>query len=117
MLAGTVYVGLNDPSAGGNLLPCPFRSLTGWWCPGCGLTRATHHLLHGDLAQALRFNAFVVVVLTGLFATWLVWLLQCAGRPPAWVRRIPVWAQVASVAVLVSFAVVRNFPGVSGLRG
>jgi Protein of unknown function (DUF2752) len=117
MLAGTVYVGLDDPTAGGGFLPCPFRTLTGWWCPGCGLTRATHHLLHGDLAQAFRFNAFVVVILAGLLATWLVWLLHCAGRRLAWVRTIPVWAQCASVAALVLFAVVRNLPGVTGLRG
>lgn len=117
MLAGTAYVGLNDPSAGGGFLPCPFRTLTGWWCPGCGLTRATHHLLHGDLGRAFEFNAFVVVILAGLLATWLVWLLHCTGRRLAWVRTIPVWAQVASVAVLVVFAVVRNLPGVVGLRG
>jgi hypothetical protein len=116
MLAGTAYVGLNDPSGGG-FLPCPFRTLTGWWCPGCGLTRATHHLLHGDLGRAVGFNALVVVILAGLFATWLVWLLHCTGRRLAWARAIPVWAQVASVAVLVAFAVVRNLPGVAGLRG
>jgi hypothetical protein len=117
LLAGAAYVGLNDPSAGGGFLPCPFRTLTGWWCPGCGLTRAAHHLMRGDLGRALHFNAFVVVILAGLLATWLVWLLHCTGRRVAWVRTIPVLAQAASIAVLVAFAVVRNLPGVEGLRG
>jgi hypothetical protein len=117
LLAGAAYVAAVDPSDSPGFLPCPYRSLTGWWCPGCGLTRATHHLLRGDLAQALRFNLFVVLILIGLALTWLVWTLQVVGRPIRWVRRIPTWAYTFSIAALLVFAVVRNLPGVPGLRG
>ena len=48
-LAGCVYVGLNDPSDGGAFIPCPFHAATGLWCPGCGMTRAVHHLVTGDV--------------------------------------------------------------------
>ena len=54
LVAATAYVTAVDPSDRGVFPACPFRSLTGWWCPGCGLTRATHHLMHGDLLGALR---------------------------------------------------------------
>ena len=74
-------VGSDDPADGGAFVPCPFRALTGLWCPGCGLTRATHHLLRGDVGQALRYNAFVIVILAALTAVWLGWLLGAAGRP------------------------------------
>lgn len=117
LAAGAAYVAAQDPSAGGVFLPCPFRALTGWWCPGCGLTRATHHLLRGDLAQALRFNAFVVVILAAIAGAWALWLLDRAGRAIRWGRILPVWAQVAAGTVLVAFAVVRNLPAVPGLRG
>ncbi len=121
MLAGAAYVTAIDPSDGGGFLPCPFRTLTGWWCPGCGLTRATHHLFRGDLAQALRFNLFVVVVLAGLMLTWLAWTLRVAGRPAGtWVKRatrVPNWCYTAGIVVMVAFAIVRNLPGVPGLRG
>jgi hypothetical protein len=73
--------------------------------------------LRGDLAQALRFNLFVVLILIGLALTWLAWTLQVVGRPIQWVRRIPTWAYSFSIAVLLVFAVVRNLPGVGGLRG
>jgi hypothetical protein len=106
-----------DPAEGGVFLPCPFRTLTGWWCPGCGLTRATHHLLRGDVAQALRYNLFVIAMVAAISASWLVWLRQAAGRPVGWVPRIPVWTQVAAATVLVGFAVVRNLPAIPGLRG
>jgi hypothetical protein len=53
-------------------------------CPGCGLTRATLALLHGDLRAALRFHP-LVWLLTPLFvgfmsvATWE--LLRDPAKP------------------------------------
>jgi hypothetical protein len=117
LAAGVAYVAADDPSDGGIFLPCPFRSLTGWWCPGCGLTRATHHLVRGDPVQALRFNLFAVLILAALAATWLGWTLHTAGRTVRWAARIPVPAQVVAGSVLVTFAIVRNLPGIDGLRG
>ena len=52
-----VYYYHHDPSDGG--LPCTFKFLTGYDCPGCGSQRALHALLHGHLLQALRFNPLV----------------------------------------------------------
>jgi hypothetical protein len=117
LVAGAAYVAANDPSAGGVFLPCPFRVLTGWWCPGCGLTRATHHLLRGDITQAVRYNALVFVILATLAFVWLAWLWSSSGRSIQRVLRLPVWAHVAAGTALVAFAVLRNLPGVPGLRG
>ena len=50
---------------------CLTRILTGFDCPGCGMTRALVSLAHGDLAGALAFHPLVPVVaalLVGLFA-------------------------------------------------
>lgn len=117
LLAGAVYVAIDNPTNGGAFLPCPFRQLTGLWCPGCGLTRATHFLLRGQPLTALRFNLFVVPVLLAVVAGWTTWLLRSSGRDvDAW-RRIPLWLPGVLVAVLAVFAVVRNLPGVDGLRG
>lgn len=41
---------------------CPFALLTRHPCPGCGLTRATLALLHGDVASAVHFHPLVFVV-------------------------------------------------------
>ncbi len=117
LLAGAAYVTAYDPADGGMFLPCPFRLLTGWWCPGCGLTRAVHHLFRGDLGQALRFNAFVFLILAGLAAAWLSWLVAKAGRTVDRFVSIPTWVSASAIAALVAFAVVRNLPGVPGLRG
>ena len=111
LAAGAAYVAANDPSDGGTFLPCPFRSLTGLWCPGCGMTRATHHLFRGDLTQALRYNLFVIAIIAGIAAGWLTWTLSAAGRSLTGGRTIPTWAPAVAITILVAFAVVRTVTG------
>ena len=56
LLAGiTVY--FVDPSEH-PLIPCWLHELTGLECPGCGITRAVHCLLHFEFRQAFKYNAF-----------------------------------------------------------
>jgi hypothetical protein len=45
-----------DPAQVSFYPQCVFHAVTGWQCPGCGTTRALHHLLHGDVAGAFRLN-------------------------------------------------------------
>lgn len=67
VLAGILAVGgailyRFDPAAVHFFPPCLFHSLTGLQCPGCGTTRALHHLLHGDVAGAFRLNPMLFAV-------------------------------------------------------
>jgi len=56
-----------DPFRAG-LPDCPFHAVTGLHCPGCGSTRATYLLLHGDVAGALAMNALVLPALVLVLA-------------------------------------------------
>lgn len=58
--AGTVLYFV-DPVGTAWAPKCMFRTITGWQCPGCGISRATHALLHGHFAEALAYNYFFVV--------------------------------------------------------
>jgi hypothetical protein len=40
---------------------CPFKTFTGYQCPGCGSQRAVHHLLNGDIQGAFDMNALLVI--------------------------------------------------------
>lgn len=65
---------------------CLFRNLTGWECPGCGMTRAVLSLLRGDLATALHYNRMVVLVFPLLCCLLLTELRnhQGARTPRPW---------------------------------
>jgi hypothetical protein len=56
---------------------CPSLWLTGFKCPGCGTQRALHQLLHGHWAEALQFNALMVVALPyallGIVLEYTLW--------------------------------------------
>lgn len=90
--------------------PCPFREITGLWCPGCGATRASYLLFHGDVAGALHFNALWVVVAP--FALYAA--VAFAGRAfgVRWLRALPFTPPVvvALMASVVGFGIVRNLP-------
>lgn len=118
IIGAAAYVTLNDPAAAGTHLPaCPLYQLTGLWCPGCGLTRATHALLRGDLGAAFGFNLFFPLFLGGIVFGWLAWFRRSLGRPPRLaVSRLPMWVPIAAGVALIGFGVVRNLPGFEALR-
>jgi hypothetical protein len=61
---------------------CPSKRFLDLQCPGCGLTRATQHFLHGDWEVALDYNPLVVGVVPILGFLWglQVWALVKFGR-------------------------------------
>lgn len=67
ILALVVVYYFYDPSVSAFFPKCPFRSVTGLPCAGCGSQRAIHALLHGDIAKAAEYNFMVVVFLPLLF--------------------------------------------------
>jgi hypothetical protein len=48
---------------------CPSKLLLDMHCPGCGMSRATQHLIHFDFNQAWRYNklTFFVLPVLGYF--------------------------------------------------
>lgn len=44
-------------------IPCPFRMVTGWKCPGCGISTMILCMTELDFAGAFQANPF-------LFVTW-----------------------------------------------
>lgn len=52
-------------------IPCIFRTVTGWLCPGCGITRMMLHLGSGDLAAAFGDNP-VLFCLLPIFLFYMV---------------------------------------------
>lgn len=92
---------------------CPFKVATGMPCPGCGLTRSSVALLHGDLGTSLYYHplgaaivAAAVVVGVIDFVVW--WRGRRPGAqpvPPSWImERIfatpAPWIAIAALAIV-----------------
>jgi hypothetical protein len=49
-------------------IPCLFKSIFGFTCPGCGLTHAFIHLLKMEFQEAYSENNFIfIVAVAGLY--------------------------------------------------
>jgi hypothetical protein len=60
--------------------PCPLFHATGIPCPGCGLSRASAALLHGDIDHSLRMHAFALPVLLGVLVVLVTAVLPAVPR-------------------------------------
>lgn len=110
MAAGAGVVGYFEPTTAGFFPVCPLYSLTGFACPGCGLTRGFHALFHGDVLGALDYNA-MLPFFAALIGFGFVSLIYFAARG----RRIPVNllhpnALWVFFVLLLVFGVARNLP-------
>jgi len=106
---GAVVLWFINPATTPGLPACPWWSITGTYCPGCGSTRALHQLLHGNPLQAFGLNPLMLLTLPFLGYALLRYLL--AG----WrieIPEIPLRAGViyAFAAGVVVFWIVRNIP-------
>ena len=109
-IAAVVALRVFDPVLVRIFPPCPFHTLTGWYCPGCGSLRAMHQLLNGKLTTAFAMNPLAVTALPflcyGLASD--VWR-QIRGRylPGIFIPGPWIWAMVVAI---VAFGVARNIP-------
>lgn len=108
--AGAACLFLYDPARSTFYPPCPFRALTGFYCPGCGTARALHQLLHGNVVSALDLNPLLVVGLPFI-------LFVAASYAMLWVNRRPLSRVFASpflnklsLWVVVGYMLLRNIP-------
>lgn len=95
-------------AAAGLMPPGPVHTLTGFWCAGCGTTRAMHALMHGQLKLALTMNPLAVIALPLLP---VIVLFNRGHVPPGFegVARTLCSPRVWAV-VLVAYIVARNLP-------
>ncbi len=110
LLALVTAYALVDPATVPSWARCPLLAASGYYCPGCGSSRALHAALHGQLGAALRYNlltlpaaAAVLWVLVG----WTRWAWG-AGPRPRWTggrRRVAL-----VIAVVLLYWLLRNLP-------
>ncbi|HEY9003309.1 MAG TPA: DUF2752 domain-containing protein [Mucilaginibacter sp.] len=91
---------------------CPFHTLTGYDCPGCGSQRAIYKLLHGDIIGAARENLLLVLSLPFLAIHFFFKIKSVIlDKDLRWkVIYHPLTPKIVG-ALAVIFWIIRNIPG------
>jgi len=108
--AGAVAVWYFDPTTAGFFPVCPLYSMTGFACPGCGLTRGFHALFHGDVLTALDYNALIPVFgafLGYLFLSMFLFAVRGRGLTMGKMNGPLLWTVFG---LMLIFGVLRNVP-------
>jgi len=106
---GVLY--LYNPLAVSFYPRCLLYVFTGIYCPGCGVLRATHALLHGRILTALDYNALYVVALPFLVYAIAAQLSRAVlGRPVLPTRTLSGRQARAIFWVFILFTLLRNLP-------
>lgn len=110
LLAGATYLFVFEPGKSGFFPRCIFRSLTGFTCPGCGITRALHEVLHGHFINAFTLNPlFVLFSPLLLFALLRYTVIVMRGGVPRQ-NVVPAVYLYGLFFVILSFWIFRNTP-------
>ena len=110
MAAAAAFVAYFDPAKASFFPLCPLYSMTGFACPGCGLTRGFHELFHGRLIPALDFNLLIpvwVAIFGWAFVSLSMYVVRGRGLPMWPTRPRFLWTFLIT---LLAFGIVRNIP-------
>jgi hypothetical protein len=109
LFVAAMAVVYNFPPAEYSFYPrCPFYAVTHLLCPGCGATRALYWLLHGNLREALHYNAMFTAAAPFVMAWAAVWGYQALRYDRFPRLAVPRGAIVAASVAVLLFAVARN---------
>ena len=87
---------------------CAFREMTGWPCPGCGLTRAADRISHLNFAGAWDANPLGTIAAVGFLVAIVLSALHLALRMPLPSVRLTATERTGGY-VLLALAVLLNW--------
>ena len=104
--SGILYLKVLSPALGISI-PCIFRKITGFYCPGCGMTRASLALLDGDIYQSFRYNMLIFIIVPLLI---LFYVLEKKGK-----ENYSQFLMGGMLVITIVFGVLRNLEAFSWL--
>lgn len=92
----------------GKGIPCVFNEITGFKCPGCGISRMFMSLFKGDIKAAWSYNPAVLCIILPSVAVAVDMATRYVKTGSKTLHR---WANIlvyAMIAVLLVYGVFRN---------
>ena len=100
-----------NPAVPNNIYPPSLsREWGGFYCPGCGMLRALHQLLHGNWQSALRFNPLLIICLP-YFIYWITpYFIKYFYRINLYTIHHKNLQIILTILVILVYGILRNIP-------
>ena len=93
----------------GIYIPCIIHEITGYKCPGCGITHLVFALLHLDFHEAFISNPLVFIYMPFMIAYFIYYdYLYIYQKKDKIICKIPNWVWVILIIVTLGYGVLRN---------
>ena len=105
LLCGAVYVFLYILPP----FPCPVLHMTGFLCPGCGMSRALGEMVHLHFIKSILYNPLAMVLaVLGIGFYVQEWFLFFGSRK----RFMPTnkWIYIIISIIFLAYCILRNMP-------
>lgn len=105
--AAVIYI-LHIPTA--EIFPgCTFYLATGYYCPGCGGTRAVKALWKGEIAASLYYHPFVIYILVYYVVFEVSHSLNLATHGKVRGLRICPWYFYVGITLIILQWIIKNY--------
>lgn len=112
-LTGFLFIYFYNPYDPNRIrFPCLFLLFTGFYCPGCGNTRALHALVHLDITGVFKNNVLFpfLFFLLGWLLVGEYFRLATGRRILLLPKSIRLWWILSGSAIVIVFTILRNIP-------
>lgn len=90
---------------------CPILELSGFYCPGCGVTRMIKSILIGNFKQAFFYNQLLFISTPIFIYLTIDYMYSNYKEKTPLINKIPNKVYYAYIAILIIFGIIRNiFP-------
>ncbi len=108
LFIGLIYVGVIYSFDIG--IPCPIKKLTGFSCPGCGVSRMCLALLDLDFEKAFVANPVLFVILPILICLAIASIIRYIKYDTNKITKMETNIIILLIIILLAFGVIRNLP-------
>ncbi len=91
-------------------IPCIFYKITGYKCPGCGITRALFSILNGNIKEAFKYNKllFIVTPFLIIYFIYKSYIYILDKKESKIINKIIRYSSYTLVIISIIYAILRN---------
>ena len=96
----------------GIYIPCIIHEITGYKCPGCGITHLVFALLNLNIKEAFNSNPLVFIYMPFIIAYFGYFdYLYIYEKRDKIIKKIPNWVWIILIIITLAYGVIRNIIG------